>query len=67
MAVTGLTEYLSVSKAGEIMVLHVKAEPDAFLDLLNELTGRGYKYQVINKETYYYLRDVKGVSGYAVK
>lgn len=67
MIAKGITEYLSVSKAGEALVLHVKAEADAFLDLLNELTERGYKYQVIDRKTYYYLRDIKGIKGYTVK
>lgn len=67
MTTLKLTEYLSLSKDGQVMVLLVNAEQDAFLDLLNELTGRGYQYQVISKQTYYYLRDIKGVKGYTVK
>lgn len=60
-------EFLCVSRNGELMVLSVQAATDPFLDLLNELTERGYQYQVIDKPAYYYLRDVKGVKGYTVK
>ena len=44
-----LNEYLHITRGNEQMLLNLEAEIDDFLDLLNALRGRGFKFRVIGE------------------
>lgn len=52
-----LNEYLHITRGNEQMLLNLEAEIDDFLDLLNALRGRGFKFRVIGEQEFYYLKD----------
>ncbi len=62
-----LNEYLYITRANEQMLLHLEAEIDDFLDLLNALRSRGFRFKVIGKAEYYYLKDTLKLAGYTAK
>jgi hypothetical protein len=64
---TKLNEYLHITRGQEQMLLHLEAEIDDFLDLLNALRGRGFRFKVIARQEYYYLKDTMKIAGYAAK
>lgn len=64
---TKLDEYLHITRGQEQMLLHLEAEIDDFLDLLNALRGRGFRFKVIGQQEYYYLKDTLKIAGYAAK
>lgn len=64
---TKLDEYLHITRADEQMVLHLNANIDDFLDLLNALKARGFRFEVITKQQYYHLKDTVKVAGYCAK
>jgi hypothetical protein len=61
---TKINEYLHITRGEEQMLLHLEANVDDFLDLLNALRGRGFRFRVISKDEYYYLKDVSNIVGY---
>lgn len=67
MEAAKLNEYLYLSRGEEQMLLHLEAEQNDFLDLLNALKGRGFRYKVIDKEEYHYLKDTVNIAGYTAK
>jgi len=62
-----ISEYFRVKKDGEVTIINVVCQQDDFLDLLNALTEKGYVFELITKEAYYYLKDEKGINGYIVR
>jgi hypothetical protein len=64
---TKLNEYLHITRGNEQMLLNLEAEIDDFLDLLNALRGRGFKFRVIVEQEFYYLKDTVKLAGYTAK
>lgn len=62
-----LDEYLYITRGDEQMLLHMEAEIDDFLDLLNALRGRGFRFKVIPPAEYYHLKDHVKIAGYTAK
>lgn len=62
-----LNEYLHITRGDEQMLLHMEAEIDDFLDLLNALRGRGFQFKVIASAEYYHLKDNVKIAGYTAK
>ncbi len=62
-----LNEYLHITRGDEQMLLHMQAEIDDFLDLLNALRGRGFRFKVIGQQKYYHLKDEVKIAGYTAK
>ena len=62
-----LNEYLYITRDDEQMLLHMEADIDDFLDLLNALRGRGFQFKVIAAAEYYHLKDHEKIAGYTAK
>ncbi len=62
-----LNEYLHITRGEEQMLLHMQAEIDDFLDLLNALRNRGFRFKVIAQAEYYYLKNEVKIAGYTAK
>lgn len=67
METPNLNEYLHITRGEEQMLLHLEAGQNDFLDLLNALKGRGFRYKVIDRDEYYYLKDTVNIAGYTAK
>lgn len=62
-----IEEYLLFARGDERMLLHLEAETDDFLDLLNALRGRGYRFEVIGRQQYRLLKDTGAIPAFEAK
>ena len=61
-----IREFLKLSRYGETWIMAVETEVDPFLDMLNLLKTRRFRYNIISKNSYLRMRKA-GVPSYKVE